>query len=335
MSILPFPVEANLFSNLLGKEVLASTTQEIPEQNSQNMALLAPNVSTLSLVEEKKDNKGIDPSLELNVVSEVALSPVTGPLGVSDGTEVEDYSLEDISFYVVHKGETYTQIAEMFDITVGTILSANDLTKDSKAKEGDVLLIFPFSAVKHPVAKGQTLQGIANLYKISAQDIIDVNEIPEGSKIVAGDILMIPGGNMLTETKPKTKSNIARGTSSAPVLSGYFINPVPGARRTRGIISGKNKHKGVDLAAPAGTPIHAAAAGKVLIARNGYNGGFGNYVVLLHPNGVKTLYAHMVRLGTTQGAQVSQGEVIGYVGNTGHSFGAHLHIEVLGAKNPF
>ena len=94
-------------------------------------------------------------------------------------------------------------------------------------------------------------------------------------------------------------------------------------------------HKGVDLAAPTGTQIHAAAAGKVLIARNGYNGGFGNYVVIQHPNGTKTLYAHMSRLGTSTGAQVEQSSVIAYVGSTGRSTGPHLHFEVLGGKNPF
>ncbi len=147
---------------------------------------------------------------------------------------------------------------------------------------------------------------------------------------------MIPGGNIASEAKPKTvaKTGTIKGkvVSSLPSVSGYFKNPLPGAVRTRGIKPG---HRGVDLAAPTGTPIYAAASGTVIIARMGYNGGFGNYVVIQHGNGTKTLYAHMSKLGTTPGAKVSQGQVIGYVGNTGNSRGAHLHIEVLGGKNPF
>jgi len=67
----------------------------------------------------------------------------------------------------------------------------------------------------------------------------------------------------------------------------------------------------------------------------GWNGAYGNMIILQHPNGTRTLYAHMSRLGVNTGAQVSQGEIIGYVGSTGRSSGPHLHFEVLGAKNPF
>jgi murein DD-endopeptidase MepM/ murein hydrolase activator NlpD len=222
----------------------------------------------------------------------------------------------------------------LFGISPDTVLSANDLKKGDKLKEGDVLLILPFSGIEHTVAKGDTLQGIASKYKADIDDILSANEIEEGAKLAVGDKLIIPGANLLSETK--TKSGTGTGTKSTysnmPNVAGYFKNPVPGGIKTRGIKPG---HKGVDIAAPTGTPIHAAAEGAVLIARNGWNGGFGNYVVIQHPNGAKTLYAHMSRLGTTPGDKVSQGDVIGYVGSTGKSTGPHLHLEVLGAKNPF
>jgi murein DD-endopeptidase MepM/ murein hydrolase activator NlpD len=85
-------------------------------------------------------------------------------------------------------------------------------------------------------------------------------------------------------------------------------------------------HAGIDLAAPTGTPIRAAASGQVILA--GVTGGYGNYTCINHGKSVSTCYAHQSRLGTTRGATVKQGEVMGYVGNTGHSFGAHLHFEV-------
>jgi murein DD-endopeptidase MepM/ murein hydrolase activator NlpD len=85
-------------------------------------------------------------------------------------------------------------------------------------------------------------------------------------------------------------------------------------------------HAGIDLAAPTGTPIRAAASGQVILMAP--TGGYGNYTCINHGNSLSTCYAHQSRFATSQGAVVRQGQVIGYVGNTGHSFGAHLHFEV-------
>jgi murein DD-endopeptidase MepM/ murein hydrolase activator NlpD len=88
-------------------------------------------------------------------------------------------------------------------------------------------------------------------------------------------------------------------------------------------------HAGVDIAAGEGTPIHAADAGRVVLMQGvGASGGYGNYTCVQHTATMSTCYAHQSRFGTSVGASVAQGQVIGYVGNTGHSFGAHLHFEV-------
>jgi murein DD-endopeptidase MepM/ murein hydrolase activator NlpD len=88
-------------------------------------------------------------------------------------------------------------------------------------------------------------------------------------------------------------------------------------------------HKGVDFAAPTGTPIYAAGDGVVEMAK--VFGGYGNYVRLRHNSGYSTAYAHMNRFGkgVSLGARVHQGDVIGYVGTTGRSTGPHLHYEIL------
>ena len=88
-------------------------------------------------------------------------------------------------------------------------------------------------------------------------------------------------------------------------------------------------HAGIDIAAGEGTPIHAADAGRVVLMQGtGASGGYGNFTCVQHTATMSSCYAHQSRFGTSQGASVSQGQVIGYVGNTGHSFGAHLHFEV-------
>jgi LysM repeat protein len=342
----PLPqAKAGFFSSVFS-DASANTGLGFSSQfagNSQNMALLEVNSfsAATSLTKNAPTTDSINENVTVNILSDNALLPATGPLGVSDGTTVvSEDSFDQISVYVVRSGDTVSQVANMFGVTPDTILSANDMKKGDKLKEGDVLLILPFSGIEHTVAKGQTLQGIANLYKVDVNEILISNDIESGAKLSIGEKLMIPGGTLQSTTSPTpTKSSggssgLARGGTSQGSLknaNGYFINPVPSARKSRGTTG---THKGVDLAAPTGTPIKAAAAGRVSFARIGYNGGFGNLVIIKHPNGTETLYAHQNSIATSVGAQVAQGQVIGYVGNTGRSRGAHLHFEVHGAKNP-
>jgi murein DD-endopeptidase MepM/ murein hydrolase activator NlpD len=85
-------------------------------------------------------------------------------------------------------------------------------------------------------------------------------------------------------------------------------------------------HDGIDIGAASGTPIRAAAAGTVIYA--GWLGGYGNLTVIDHGGGIATAYGHQSSIAAGSGAYVAQGQVIGYVGSTGHSTGAHLHFEV-------
>ncbi len=88
-------------------------------------------------------------------------------------------------------------------------------------------------------------------------------------------------------------------------------------------------HEGIDIAVPEGTPIRAAADGTVILMQSeAESGGYGNYTCIDHGGGLSTCYAHQSSFATSVGAGVSQGDLIGYVGNTGHSYGPHLHFEV-------
>lgn len=111
-----------------------------------------------------------------------------------------------------------------------------------------------------------------------------------------------------------------------------FGNPLPNGRLSQGV----HGWNGVDLAAPKGSAVYAAAAGTVIISRaSGWNGGYGLYVVVDHGDGTQTLYSHLSADNVTVGQKVTRGQQIGAVGNTGKSTGYHLHFEVRGAKNPF
>ena len=324
------PVAEASFFSFLGS---SASAQDTDNKNSQTMGLLQANVSSVIIINETgtKKNEAFDSGVEVSIISNNALMPAVSPMGASADVG-GDLAFDEVSVYVVRSGDSLSQVAEMFGVSVDTILSANDLQKGVKLKEGDILLILPFSGVEHTVAKGETLQGIANKYKIDIEDILFYNEIESGSKLAIGAKLLIPGGSIQSGSAKPSSGSIAKGGSSLPAIIGYFANPVPGARRSRGITG---SHRGVDLAAPTGTSIKASASGKVKFARTGYNGGFGNLVIISHPNGTETLYAHQSRIAVGVGEQVTQGQTIGYIGSTGRSTGPHLHFEVKGAKNPF
>lgn len=118
-------------------------------------------------------------------------------------------------------------------------------------------------------------------------------------------------------------------TSSQKVELGIsIIRPTSGVVTSRFGARWGSNHKGVDIGAPQGTAIKACAAGTVTVSSVGYNGGYGNYVIISHGNGIQTVYAHCNTLKVSVGQQVAQGELIATVGNTGRSTGPHLHLEI-------
>ena len=102
---------------------------------------------------------------------------------------------------------------------------------------------------------------------------------------------------------------------------GYRIHPISGQ---------PHSHTGIDVSAAGGTPIYAAKGGQVIMSEygSGVNWSYGNFVVIDHGDGTTTLYAHMSSRAVSEGQMVTQGQTIGYVGNTGNSKGNHLHLEV-------
>ena len=126
--------------------------------------------------------------------------------------------------------------------------------------------------------------------------------------------------------------------SGSGVAGACEFRPTPGGvvsgfgNRTNPIGGGTGFHAGLDMPSPSGTPIRACRSGTVVIA--GWQGGYGNAVVIDHGGGMATLYAHQSQLGVSAGTKVLAGEIIGAVGSTGNSTGPHLHFEVRISGNP-
>jgi len=145
---------------------------------------------------------------------------------------------------------------------------------------------------------------------------------------------LIAEANTLAAEDSRIRGQLAAAqgsTDSTPSASG-LIWPVSGPVVSPFGYRWGRLHAGIDIGVPYGTPIHAAAAGTVVLA--GWVGGYGNYTCIDHGGGMATCYAHQSSFAVSTGAQVGQGEVIGYVGCTGHCFGPHLHFEVRINGNP-
>ncbi len=265
---------------------------------------------------------------DITVVDDVALLAEVGPAGTLADIE-EDQESGEISLYVVRKGDSLSTIAAMFEVTPNTVLWANDLKSAKDIHPGDQLVILPISGVRHTVAKGETLASIVKKYKGDMEEVLSYNGLEKGAVVAVGTEVIIPHGVEAAPVRPSVTAPLRGG--GGPAIAGYYVRPIVG-RKSQGV----HGYNAVDIAAPVGTPVVAAAGGTVTVARGfGWNGGYGNYVVISHPNGTQTLYAHLSSVAVQQGLYVSQGQVIGLSGNTGKSTGAHLHFEVRGAKNPF
>jgi len=293
---------------------------------------IVPSASTPALVAPTNSNPNASTFGELATSGDTALVSYSGPSGTI--ADIEETPPSDrISVYVVRQGDTLSDIAKMFNVSVNTIIWANNLSSAKDVHVGDTLIILPISGTKHTVVKGDTLKSITKKYDADATEIAQFNGLDPAAPLIVGSTIIIPGGEVAPAApKKSTTTKIPPTSGSGSAQSGYYSNPVPGSRVSQRI----HGHNGVDFAAKRGTPIYASAGGTVIISRNGgWNGGYGNYVVITHSNGTQTLYAHMTNAIATAGQSVSQGQVIGYVGNTGKSTGAHLHFEVRGATNPF
>lgn len=304
-------------------------------KNGSGETALNASAQTMSLLkaEQTVSAKG---SADISIVGGVAIASETGPLGSMKNIESLPSSNHQISTYIVREGDTITSIAKMYGVTVNTIVWANSLSSRTLKKD-QVLVILPISGVLHTIKKGDTVKSLAKKYKADETEILEYNNLEDDAVLDVGETITIPDGEMATVIASSNKianngnSRLVRGYDGAE-YEGYYLRPLDGGRRTQGL----HGYNGVDLAAPVGTKVYASAGGTVIVARTGgWNAGYGNYIVISHPNGTQTLYAHLSKVRVYSGQMVERGDTIGNVGSTGKSTGPHLHFEVRGAVNPF
>jgi len=188
--------------------------------------------------------------------------------------------------------------------------------------------------VFHRVKPGETLFSICKAYKADLQEVAEINDISDADKLQAGQKVFIPdveaaaAGNQPppAEAKPEKKVAIRQWT-------GQFIWPVEGVLTSRFGIRNGRRHDGIDIGAPEGTDIHAAADGVVLYSGDQQTG-YGNLIIIGHAKDMITVYAHNLKNLVKENDTIKRGQVIGKVGQTGRATGPHLHFEIRKRTKP-
>lgn len=339
--IIPLTASASIFSKVAGLFSGDAKAESVTtdDHNSQTTPVLEAKISPSGSIE--KQDTLVQMSQDDVLIGEV------GSLGTA--LDIEDYPEEDeINVYITKQGDTLSKIAGMYNVSVNTIIWANDGLDPKKAlKEGTSLLIMPVSGVSHTVKKGDTLKKIATKYAGDATEIAKFNGVTDET-LVVGEIIVVPNGEIAaTKTPSKTITNTIKnsikvitgnGKGTSPLQSGYGGGSAGSYyRRPVSCVITQNLHgkNGIDLGCRIGTPVVAAASGTVIAAKLGWNGGYGNMIIISHPNGTQTVYGHLSKISVSNGQDVGSGEVIGATGNTGQSTGPHLHFEIRGARNCF
>ena len=269
-------------------------------------------------------------------------------------TNVPSRPRQEITTYTVQDGDTVFGIAEKYGLEPQTILWGNYnilLDDPHSLQPGQELNILPTDGVYWEWLGGIPFGEWAEFYGVTAADIIEYpgNNIDpttvgdyNNANIKTGTWLIIPGGSRefvswsaplgVTRENPASARVLGAGAcdpvSGGAVGYGYFIYPANKHYLSGFDYSTKTNHLGIDLAGNTGEAVYASDAGVIVYA--GWNDyGYGNMIMVDHGNGFQSLYAHLSALNVGCGQSVGQGEVIGAIGSTGRSSGAHLHFEIM------
>ncbi|MBP5357596.1 MAG: M23 family metallopeptidase [Treponema sp.] len=245
--------------------------------------------------------------------------PVVAEVNV-DSTE--DNVLSYFS-YRVKSGDTISEIATRYDITTDTIISVNNIKSSRTIPIGQYLKIPNQKGILYTVkTDGETPATIAQKYSVDANKVALANNLQENSSLSAGRTVFVTDAKMDRIALLEINGDLFKN----PLHSSYYISSRFGWRVSPFDSSKRTYHGGIDMACPTGTPIYAASEGEVITA--GWSNVYGNYVIVSHHSGYKTLYGHMSSILVTKGQYVYTTTKIGKVGSTGQSTGPHLHFTV-------
>lgn len=340
----PVITYAGIFSFVGGLSFAYLEESATQKQNSQTISLLE-----VKLDEQKIINLESYGGPRVAIAADGALIPEFSPYSIDYEIAEVTTTSGQIIIYTVQKGDTISEIAERYGISTNTIRWANGIKKDGSLRVGQELVLLPITGIQVETKQGDTISTIAARYSGDAEEIANYNNLHLDDKLLVGEKIIIPDGELgAEENSKKEEKKVAEKktqnnpTESKQTISGsivakrkelekYFIRPVNGVVTQRG----HGPYEAWDIANKIGTPVYAMADGVVMISKDsGWNGGYGQYIVIKHGNNTQTLYGHLSENSVHAGQSVSQGQKIGELGNTGRSTGPHLHFEVRGDPDP-
>jgi murein DD-endopeptidase MepM/ murein hydrolase activator NlpD len=255
---------------------------------------------------KQKDAPGLDDEAEKKKLLESKQTDYSSP---------EKFQKLVIHEHKVVQGETLQKIARKYGVSVDTIRGTNNLAPEGILRIGSILKIPSKDGILHKMQKGGDLVSIARKYRVSLKKIIEENDVRNPDFVVANTVLFIPDAKPLNSFP-----GFIWPSGERFVTCGY------GWRRNPFDPNQSEFHPGIDIRSNFQW-VKASKYGK--ITYTGWLGGYGKTIVIAHPGGLKTLYAHLSRIIVRNGQYVKQGQLIAASGNSGRSTGAHLHFEIL------
>lgn len=233
-------------------------------------------------------------------------------------------------WHVLQAGESLSRVAERFGIGINAMIGANpDISSMDRLPAGVQLLVPPQSGLVVKLSSYPSLLAVMEQHGITAAELARANGLRSPFDITPDMMLFLPG---VEPTEALARLRLVREEENRYVwplhgrLTSYYGPRYLG-------MGTSNFHRGIDIAAPSGTPVRAARSGTVVFA--GWSTqGYGNLVRVRHAGGAETWYAHFSSIAVSVGQYVDQGDVVGRVGSTGLSTGPHLHFELHENSRP-
>jgi murein DD-endopeptidase MepM/ murein hydrolase activator NlpD len=241
-------------------------------------------------------------------------------IGEVSSVDPSQFATLEVDTYVVQSGDTLSEIAAQFDLEMDTLISFNQIEDVRRMQAGATYQIPNRDGLLYTVKAGDSISSIAAEHSSSINAILDANDM-QSQAIYEGQVLFVPGAELNETERLLILGELFAWPTQGRFTSGFGMraDPFTGLPRF---------HNGIDLANRVGTPVRAAASGRVVHIESQI-GNYGRFVIVRHPDGFQTLYAHLEGFSVRTGEYVERGETLGTMGNTGRSTGPHLHFSVI------
>lgn len=246
----------------------------------------------------------------------------------------------EIAEYVVKPGDNISKIAHKFGLKVSTLLWANQLTSRETLQINQTIIVPPTDGIYYEVKDRDTLSELVKTFEVEMEKVLAYNSLDSNRTIKVGQRIFLPDAQkqfipprvvserpVVATTGGAPSRPASTGSATVGSIGFKLLRPTKGTL-TQGYHGG---HYAIDIGNVPNTPIYASADGVVITSKDGWNYGYGSYIIIDHGNGVQTLYGHMNSRELQVGATVSKGQLIGRMGNSGRVFGptgVHLHFEL-------